>query len=187
MNNIKTIFAFLIVICVFSVAQIARAQTVEETYSNIISQIKTNGIRERFVIRGIEPIGNKSGTMKIMKKNGQGYEFSGDIALSTSIIFSKNGPRAGDTICKLPFSDGTVYKFVGEVNFSDFLEGTHLVGEEGETKYKIINALKGYKFIGEGSENTSPLTFAVIKNIGFVYLTGKGKVILPDDEILSFK
>jgi len=81
----------------------------------------------------------------------------------------------------------------GEVfAFSDFnrarlgiINGNpNLFGDSSIHRFKGKVEIQGYTFIGEG-DKFNRLTFCVIKDIGYVYLRGKGKVLLKDGKEAS--
>jgi len=45
--------------------------------------------------------------------------------------------------------------------------------------------IKGYKYLGRG-DKLHQLTFVLIKNVGFVYVRGKGQVASPKGEVFEF-
>lgn len=45
--------------------------------------------------------------------------------------------------------------------------------------------IKGYKYLGRG-DKLHRLTFVLIKNVGFVYVRGKGQVVSPKGEVFEF-
>ena len=157
----------------------------------MVSQIAANGPGTRFLIRGIQPIGDMKGPVKIDGSDPSTYWVSGvDIILIANPFdeYGRSNINFQSTTVRLcPFGDGAVYQFIGEVNLSEFLQPDDVclgrIG--GKPKLEVINKLKRYTFLGEGTAIANRLTFAVVKNLGFVYVSGKGKVIAPGGKLIK--
>jgi hypothetical protein len=145
--------------------------------STIINEIKSKGVGNRFVIKEIMPQSEGSGSLTIMtaaatkeRANrtylGRGYvgamEFPGD-----------NIPFALFEV-SIPFGNGSIHRFLGNVKLEDIFYLSKVTG-------KVDGAVV---FIGEGDEGDkrNRLTFCVLKDVGYVYLRGKGKVITNGKE-----
>jgi tetratricopeptide (TPR) repeat protein len=79
---------------------------------------------------------------------------------TTVLAKGKHGRYGPDGSLIYPMGDGTLYTFYATFEFESKGKGT-------------------YQFTGDGED---PLMFALIKPVGFAYLGGKGKVILPNDK-----
>lgn len=126
--------------------------------TTIITEIKSKGIGNRFIIKEIKP---RSGPSQKMTLKGQGEvygvfsEFPGDFILIPLGI--------GDKLSAGPveiLTDGSIHRVMGRAKFD--------IGN--------INAI-----IGEG-DKLNRLTFFLIKDIGYIYLRGKGKVELKNGQ-----
>lgn len=170
---------------------------VEWAYKFTVSEIKQEGVGKRFVIRGVEPLGDENNLVGIKSEDvtePYNYSFFGNETRMRTFMnpvdeygrFNPNFQVVPTVTYDFPFGDGTVYTFKGKVNLSEFFKSDkiELGGTESESKINVADKLKGYIFEGD-SKDPLPLAFAVIKDIGFVYVSGKGKVILPDGNIME--
>lgn len=117
--------------------------------STIISEIKSKGVGNRFIIKEMTVGAGSSGSVTLQEAAPGlmmlSMEFPGD---STPV--SMGGSN-------IPLGDGSIHRFVGKVELD----------AEGNT------------VIGEG-DKLNRLSFCLIKDIGYVYLRGKGKVLLKN-------
>ncbi len=129
--------------------------------STIINEILiSKGTGNRFLIKEIMPRPGLPGSLTI-KGTGKGYmelsmEFPRD-QIPISIGMGGGGSN-------LPLASGSIHRFAGE-----------------EVKFEVDGV---YAFVGEG-DKLNRLTFGLIKDSGYVYLRGKGKVILKDGKKIA--
>ena len=117
----------------------------------IIEEIMIKGVKNRFVIKEIMPKTGLPGSLT-MEGTREGY-IKGYMEFPGDRIPLLFG------VPNIPFAPSSIHRFVGKVNLE--IDG------------------QVYSFIGEG-DKLHRLTFGVIKNIGYVYLRGKGRVILKN-------
>ena len=104
------------------------------------------------------------------------------------IVFSE-GPKEGSTLISTEFPGDTLVIGLGlGFTLNEPLEVTGEIILEAETYNVQIHRFRnkvattsGYIFIGEG-DDLNLLTFARLVNVGYLYLRGKGQVILPNGE-----
>ena len=126
----------------------------------IIEEIIAKGVKNRFVIKKITPAIDDSPYSFTIESTKKGQilrtEFPGD----KIPMFLSPHPALGIMLKPvIMFTPGSIHRFVGKVNLE--IDG------------------QIYSFIGEG-DKLHRLTFGIIKNIGYVYLRGKGRVILKN-------
>lgn len=125
----------------------------------IIDEIKRKGVGSRFIVKEYMPRPDKSGSITLMEEPEHIRflpEFPGD--MKELFFDGKTG------MFSPPSGYDSVHRFVGKIEF------------------KIGNV---YAFIGEG-DKLNRLTFALIQNIGYIYVRGKGKAILKEGTEIKF-
>ena len=166
MNKIKLLSIMLVtalfsaLIYRFALGQEQNEDNIPKIEDRVVKEIKKNGVGGRLVIK------------EIMPSDGDPFRFTFIQNAPNSITDVSEFPEDYNAVStywddkgrpKLIIPDGSILRFYGNVPASG-------LGDFG---------FAGYKFIGEG-EKLNRLTFVCIKDIGFVYARGKGKVISPD-------
>jgi hypothetical protein len=99
------------------------------------------------------------------KAKGNFMILAGLGAMSGRVLFSPEFPgdkdssptHGGSTVPRLPLADGSVHRIRGKVTMGE------------------------YTFLSEGDQ-LNRLTFGIVKDIGYVYVRGRGAVTLPNGE-----
>jgi hypothetical protein len=129
-------------------------EVVPKVETLVLERIASNGAEGRFVIPEVKPLaGFPTGRITMRGAGARGVarltsEFPGD---TVEMRFGMTGGDAGITA---PWGAGSVHRFDGRVE----MDGIDHV------------------FIGEG-DKPDRLSFGLTKNVGYVYLRGKGRVI----------
>jgi len=123
----------------------------------ILRVISTAGVGVLFSIPGFSPRGGDTGSLTI-----RGIHESGDPPWELAMEFPNDripfSLGVGQSGTSIPLAHGSVHRFDGAVRL-----------------------IEGYRFIGEG-ERPYRLTFGIVKDQGYIYLRGKGRVITPSGE-----
>jgi hypothetical protein len=132
----------------------ARALAKEKLESLIIDRLKKTPSRSVFAIPSIQP-SVKSYKARI---SVVAVAAGGEFAMFSTERYPHDGPLrlGGSMMGELPMGDESVHRY--EVEFSP-------------------PAFGKYKFIGNKED---PLTFILLKGVGYAYLHGKGRVVTPD-------
>ena len=168
---------------------------------NVIADIQSGGLGKRFVLSAIQPSGKSKETVTI-ETLGEQYRISG---YHTLFSFSESSGWSEFTV--FPFGDSTVYKFrgevdlhsilardnvlIGDVQMDDVFRKDDLKADRGNItrlqldKAKAILALKGVTFRGGTDKGDDYVMFAIVKEVGFVHIGGKGKIIQRDNKVVD--
>jgi len=153
----------------------------------LVENIRTNGAGGRFVIREITPDQKlakgsltlrenpKGGVMGVVENSGDSVPINlGEIGIrglqATSgsrwipNVFSKRDDGTIKPTNDVPGGDGSVHRYSG------------MVPVPGQDDHILL--------VGEG-ERSERLTFALVEDVGYVYLRGKGKIGILKDGKLS--
>lgn len=151
----KVLFILSITYCGFVSGMIAQSDSIPRLERMLVDKILSEGVGSRFVISPITPTHDQRGSLSIRNITIGGEKLiQGELEFPGDVIPVVNmRPSQWGNEC--------VHRFIDTVKLS----------------YDNIN----YTFVGEG-DKSSRLTFVLLKNLGYVYLRGKGRVILNDNK-----
>lgn len=155
----------------------------------IMLYIEFAGVEERITFSEIQASNEKYSTRVTISPNSN---------LSNGYSFLFEGTTDQLTLGDMRIGDWAIIRFKGKVMFpcdlssGGLMDGMTLSYTEGGEALGITNSTicfcdptsKAWLF--EGDEG-SPLTFAMFKNLGFVYLHGSGKVTKANGEIIEIQ
>jgi len=155
-----------------SLSQEQKEINIPELEDKIVAEIKESGIGDRFFINDIKPISNIFSGYRATLIMGPSRFSTND----SSIYYTQEFP-----------GDPTTWKLPAYFTMSNDKDGnpkdifySRYVIHRYNGKVVLEN---GYRFIGEG-DKYNRLTFSLFDE-GYVYLRGKGKVILPNGKIIK--
>ncbi len=146
----KSSFTLFISCCCFISIMKAQSDSVPRLEHMILDKIRVEGAGERFVIKEFIPSYSMPGSMSIKQTGKNNLNIQMEFP-GDAIPIVNNNPS--------PWGDGCIHRFVDTVT---------LEIDQGE-----------YTFISQGDTNNR-LTFCLLKNFGYIYLRGNGKVITKD-------
>jgi len=175
-----------------------------EKLENAILQIIATGPGDRFRVNGVHSIGTwvgnvlvvdgqyESGTSHLIRTTETAHREIEETFLVTPFASGSVYQFVGETnLSKLfkDFSTGGSRRYIclgAKAHCMDFSSWLRI--EELEyyarnksarrSRNRLTRELNGYTVVGEGQDR-EVLSFAIIDNVGFVYLSGKGHVITP--------
>lgn len=127
-------------------------KAIEKIEHMLFKQVKSTEANGRFIIREVTPEPNRPKSSLTFQGIAGGTLCTTEFPHDQLVFFGL--PFA----VPKPFGDGSVHRFAGKI-------------ELGRGNYTFI--------IGEG-DKLNRLTFALIKDVGYVYLRGKGRVLLKN-------
>lgn len=165
-----------------------KSKTIPNIEDTLVKRIRTHGLGQRFVIKEIKPKGQMTERITIREKHP-----GKKVDVLDKTFTKKLGTLTIDFVMVSEFPevdfirtyDGTRMSMGGEGESAPYLSlGSKIIGDilffgEGSI-YRFDGQVKldNYTFIGEGNK-LNRLTFVSLTQ-GFVYVRGKGKVILPE-------
>lgn len=137
----------------------------------LVEDIAKNGVGDRFVLTesmlafptdAVSFYGSSSASSTTIQMDGRGIPVPTAEFFRDSESYTVLQLFTGGRLLCIPAGDGCVHRYQGEVRLRDFT----LVGD------------------GDWSNR---LTFAVIEDVGYVFLRGKGRVEMPDGRTISLE